>query len=188
MNIWSAGCASGEEAYTLALVFSEAMGYDSFGEHVKIYCTDVDQDALNEARLATHTPQQLSEVPAPLVEKYLDQAAGHYVFKKEMRPLVIFGRHDLTRETPISRIDLLVCRNTSMYFNVETQSRILARINYALNGPGFLFLGNAEVLLAYADLFAPADLKHRAYKKVSRVSARDRFPTLARAAQSAAGG
>lgn len=188
VRIWSAGCASGEEAYTLALVFCEAIGYDSFKEHVKIYCTDVDQDALNKARLATYTPQQLSEVPPPLVEKYFDQSAGHYVFKKELRRVVIFGRHDLIRDAPISRIDLLVCRNTLMYFNVETQSRILARFHFALNDTGFLFLGNAEALLAYADLFAPADLKHRVYKKVSRVNARDRFPTLARAAQSAAGG
>jgi two-component system CheB/CheR fusion protein len=101
-----------------------------------------------------------------LLAKYFERTPNHYVFNKELRRSVIFGRHDLVQDAPISRIHLLVCRNTLMYLNSETQARILARFHYALNGDGFLFLGKAEMLLTHSHLFSPVDLKHRVFVKV----------------------
>jgi two-component system CheB/CheR fusion protein len=136
VRVWSAGCATGEEAYTLAMVFAEALGVEAFAERVKIYATDVDEEALAKARAASYDEHEVAEVPPPLLEKYFDVVSNQYVFQKELRRQIIFGRHDLIQDAPISRVDLLVCRNTLMYFNAETQAKILQRFQFALNDDG----------------------------------------------------
>jgi two-component system, chemotaxis family, CheB/CheR fusion protein len=168
IRAWSAGCASGEEAYTIAIVLAEALGAEQFRERVKIYATDVDEDALNAARHAAYTTRQVEAVPPTLLDAYFEHLDGMYVFRKDFRRQVIFGRHDLLADAPISRVDLLVCRNTLMYFNAEAQARILSRFHFALNGGGFLFLGRAETLLAHAQTFIPLDLKRRISQRVPR--------------------
>jgi two-component system CheB/CheR fusion protein len=165
IRVWSAGCSSGEEAYTLAMLFAEVLGVDQFRERVKIYATDVDEEALTHARLANYSAQDVRAVPAELLAKYFESAGGRYVFRPELRRSVIFGRNDLVQDAPISRIDLLVCRNTLMYFNAEAQSRILSRFHFALAPDGVLFLGKAEMLLSHAKLFQPNDLKRRVFHK-----------------------
>src|SRR5262249_45474750 len=143
VRIWSAGCASGQEAYSLAMLFTEALGPEDFQRRVKIYASDVDQDALAKARAASSTSSEIESVPPPWREKYFVPTAGRYVFRPELRRAIIFGRHDLVQYAPISRLDLLVCRNTLMYLNAETQGKILARFHFALSDQGFLFLGKA---------------------------------------------
>ncbi|HUQ74961.1 MAG TPA: CheR family methyltransferase [Burkholderiales bacterium] len=168
LRVWSAGCASGEEAYTLAMAFAEALGEDAFRERVKIYGTDADEAALNQARLASYSAKHLEGLDESLAQRYFERAAGSYVFRADLRRSVIFGRHDLVQDAPISRLDLLVCRNTLMYFNAETQARILQRFHFALgngSGPGFLFLGRAEMLLTQSALFTPLSLKCRIFTK-----------------------
>ena len=166
IRVWSAGCASGEEAYTLAMIFAEALGADGFRERVKIYATDVDDDALAKARQATYTEREVADVPRALLERYFEATDGRYTFRKDLRRHVIFGRHDLIQDAPISRVDLLVCRNTLMYFNAETQARILARFQFALNDHGVLFLGRAETMMTHDSAFTALDLKHRISAKV----------------------
>ena len=167
LRVWSAGCASGEEAYTLAIVLAELMGLAEFRDRVKIYATDVDEEALAHARQAGYTEREVRGIPPELLERYFDQTGGRFVFRKDLRRSVIFGRNDLVQDAPISRIDLLVCRNTLMYFNAETQSRILTRFHFALASAGILFLGKAEMLLGHGTLFAPVDLKRRMFRKAS---------------------
>ncbi|HEV8310402.1 MAG TPA: CheR family methyltransferase [Methylomirabilota bacterium] len=176
IRVWSAGCASGEEAYTLAMVLAEKLGLEGLRRRVKIYATDVDEEALSQARQATYSAGRVEDVPTGLREKYFEHANGRYGFHKELRRSVIFGRHDLLQDAPISRVDLLVSRNTLMYFNSEAQGRILGRFHFALNGGGYLFLGKAELLLTHADLFVPVDLKRRVFVKVPRPEARARPP------------
>ena len=166
IRIWSAGCASGEEAYTLAMLFAEHLGLDAFKETVKIYATDVDEDALARGRQGVYTKDAIENVPPELQEKYFEGVDGRFTFRKDLRRQVIFGRHDLIQDAPISRVDLLVCRNTLMYFNAETQARILARFHFALNDSGVLFLGRAETMIAQPGAFAPIDLKRRLSAKV----------------------
>ena len=149
LRVWSAGCASGEEAYTLAMVLAEMLGPTEFRDRVKIYATDVDEEALTQARQASYTEREVRGVPPELLERYFEPTGGRYVFRKDLRRSVIFGRNDLVQDAPISRIDLLVCRNTLMYFNAETQARILARFHFALADGGVLFLGKAEMLLSH---------------------------------------
>ena len=181
IRVWSAGCASGEEAYTLAIVLVELMGPDAFRERVKIYATDVDEEALARARAGVYTEREIEGVPQEFREKYFDRVDGQFAFKKDYRRQVIFGRHDLIQDAPISRVDLLVCRNTLMYFNAETQTRILARFHFALNDNGILFLGRAETLLTHASTFTPVDLKRRISTKIPRgnLNLRDRLLLMA---------
>jgi two-component system, chemotaxis family, CheB/CheR fusion protein len=168
IRVWSAGCASGEEAYSLAMLLSEVLGMDQLRARVKIYGTDADDGALIKARQATYSLRELDGVPADYVERYFDVAnggGGSVTFRPDLRRSVIFGRHDLAQDAPISRLDLLVCRNTLMYFNAETQQHILKRFNFALGADGFLFLGKAETLLAQSSLFEPVDLHLRVFSK-----------------------
>jgi two-component system CheB/CheR fusion protein len=174
IRLWSAGCASGEEAYTLAMIMAGTLGLDEFRERVKIYATDVDEDALNRARQASYSAREVAGVPEALQEKYFERQGPQYIFHKDLRRAVIFGRHDLIQDAPISRIDLLVCRNALMYFNAEVQAKILTRLNFALSDNGYLFLGKAEMLFTHASLFLPLDLKRRIFAKVARGPLRDR--------------
>jgi two-component system, chemotaxis family, CheB/CheR fusion protein len=162
---WSAGCASGEEAYSMAILLAEALGPDEFRARVKIYGTDVDEEALTEARQAMYSSRSVEEVPPALLQKYFDQHGDRFVFNKELRRSVIFGRHDLIQDAPISRINLLACRNCMMYFNAEAQARILARFQFALADGGLLFLGKAETLLTHSGSFAAVDAKRRIFTK-----------------------
>jgi two-component system, chemotaxis family, CheB/CheR fusion protein len=166
IRIWSAGCASGEEPYSIAIAFAEAMGKDAFRKRVKIYASDIDEEALTQARLASYTGKQLESVNPELMEKYFDRIGSKFAFRPDLRRSVIFGRHDLMRDAPISRLDLLSCRNTLMYFNAEAQGEILRRIHFAICDKGYLFLGKAEMMLTQGHLFAPVDLRHRIFEKV----------------------
>ena len=170
VRVWSAGCASGQEAYTIAIVLAEAMGEAGFRDRVKIYATDVDEEALAQARLAVYAPNQVDGLSPERLERYFERVNGRHAFRPDLRRAVIFGRNDLVQDAPISRLDLLVCRNTLMYFNAETQARILSRFHFALNsdgkGTGYLFLGRAELLLTHGNLFTPVELNCRIFAKV----------------------
>jgi two-component system, chemotaxis family, CheB/CheR fusion protein len=168
IRIWSAGCSSGEEAYSLAMLLADALRPEEFGDRVKIYATDVDEEALSQGRAATYSDDSIRAVPEPMVQKYFERINGRSVFRREFRRCVIFGRHDLILDPPISRIMLLVCRNTLMYFNAEVQQRILERFHFGIGEGGFLFLGKAEMLLTRSNAFTPIDLKKRVFGKVSR--------------------
>ncbi|MFO0055510.1 MAG: CheR family methyltransferase [Dolichospermum sp.] len=179
VRIWSAGCASGEEAYTLAIILAEILGIDDFRHRVKIYATDLDEEALNQARQASYSAKNIHAVPLELRDKYFDLSNENYIFHQELRRAVIFGRHDLLQDAPISRLDLLVCRNTLMYFNSETQGRIINRFHFALNDHGYLFLGKAEMLVTHANLFTPINLKDRVFAKVPLGNIRNRQLVMA---------
>jgi two-component system, chemotaxis family, CheB/CheR fusion protein len=174
-RIWSAGCASGQEAYSMAMVLAELVGLEAFCKTTKIYATDVDDEALNQARLAAYTQREVEGVPPALLDKYFERVGPKYVVNKDLRRCVIFGRHNLIQDAPISRVDILSCRNTIMYFNAETQAKILSRFHFALKDDGILFLGKAEMLLTHGDLFAPVDLRRRIFAKVARCPLRDRL-------------
>src|SRR5262247_4656042 len=176
IRVWSAGCASGEEAYTLAMILAEQLGIDAFRRRVKIYASDVDEDALMQARHATYTASQVQDVPAELLARYFERVDDRFLFHKDVRRSIIFGRHDLVQDAPISRVNLLVCRNTLMYFTRETQAKVLNRFHFALRNGGFLFMGRAELLLTHGELFTPVELKWRVFTKTIAQNVRDVLP------------
>jgi two-component system CheB/CheR fusion protein len=168
IRVWSAGCASGEEAYTAAIVLLEALGEEEFKRRVKIYATDVDEEALAEARAAVYSEKALEEMPEELRERYFVENGRGFGFRPDLRRSVIFGRNELLQDAPISRIDLLICRNVLMYFTVDAQTRILAQLNFALRDRGFLFLGKSEMLVRHSDYFTPVDIKWRVFRRIPR--------------------
>jgi two-component system CheB/CheR fusion protein len=179
IRVWCAGCASGEEPYTMAMVLARVMGDAAFRERVKIYATDVDEEALDLARHGAYLPRQIEDVPPDALERFFERTDQRYVFRKDLRRCVIFGRNDLVQDAPISRIDLLVCRNTLMYFTAETQSQILRRFHFALDDDGYVLLGKSEMLITHTDLFAPVELKRRVFRKVIKPTLRDRVRVMA---------
>ncbi|MEQ9622527.1 CheR family methyltransferase [Coleofasciculus chthonoplastes] len=181
IRVWSAGCSSGEEAYSIAMLLVEIMGLEQFRQGVKIYATDVDEEALSQARWARYDSKALENLSEEWRQRYFEQVGNQYVFRSDIRRAVIFGRNDLVQDAPISRLDLLICRNTLMYFNAETQKRILARFNFALKDNGALFLGKAEMLLTNSNLFRPLNLQHRLFTKVPKPKLSDRLLIFAQA-------
>src|SRR5829696_5670368 len=161
IRVWSAGCASGEEAYTVAMVFAKALGESAFLNRVKIYATDVDEEALETARHGTYPARAVEDVPREALERFFERSDQRYTFRRDLRRAVIFGR------------------NTLMYFNAETQSRILRRFHFALDDEGMLVLGKSEMLITHADLFRPTDIKRRIFHKVVRTTMRDRVRVMA---------
>ncbi len=176
VRAWSAGCATGQEAYSLAIALAEAMGPDAFRRRVKIYATDVDEEALATARAARYRPAELAGLHPDQVERWFVRDGDRFTVVKDLRRAVIFGRNDLVQDAPISHIDVLMCRNALMYLNAETQTRVVGRLHFALEPHGVLFLGKAEMLLSHSTLFTPVDLGRRLFRRRSDVLARPRLP------------
>src|SRR5512143_3721422 len=176
IRVWSAGCSSGEEAYSLAMTFCEVLGLEDFRRRVKIYATDIDEDALVQARQGRYARKDLDPVPKEWQEAFFEADPRGAVVKADLRRSVVFGRHDLVRDAPISHMDLLVCRTTLMYFNAETQAQVLSRFHFALKDEGFLFLGKAEMALASARMFAPVDMRLRIFRKDPSASHEETVP------------
>lgn len=170
IRVWSAGCASGEETYTLAIILAEALGVEQFRSRVQIYATDVDKEALGQARQGSYLRSQVEGIPDRFLEKYFEQAGDRYIFRKDLRSCIIFNHHNMIENAPMSKIDLLVCRNVLIYFNLETQVRVLVRFFFSLKDGGVLFLGNTETLpKEIAALFKWVNLHYRIFTKLPKV-------------------
>lgn len=165
IRVWSAGCASGEECYSIAMLLAEALGAPAYLERVKIYATDVDEEELALARRASYSEQRMEHVPPELRARYFDCDGSHWLFKKDFRRTVIFGRHDLLDDAPISKVDMLICRNTLMYFNEEVQAKILSRFRIALREGGYLVLGRAELPPTVERGFSPVNVDQRVFAR-----------------------
>ena len=147
IRVWSAGCATGQEACTIAMVLCEALGEEAFRDRVKIYATDIDEAALNVARQATYLTRDIEHLPPTYRDKYFTRADQRWTLRTDVRRSLIFGRNNLVDDAPISRLDLLVCRNTLMYLTAETQGDILRHFHFALRNTGVLMLGKSEMML-----------------------------------------
>ena len=165
IRVWSAGCSTGAEAYSVAIAFAETIGIEECIKRLKIYGTDVDEEALQAARTGTYPAKALRPLSTQLTEKYFDGNGDGFSFRADLRRRVIFGRHDITRDAPISRLSLLICRNTLMYFNAQAQIDIIDRFHFALRPGGHLFLGKAEMLLSDGERFEPVNMKHRVFRR-----------------------
>ena len=178
IRVWSAGCATGEEPYSIAILLADALGLRAYAERVKIFATDLDDDALDQARLGAYAPKQVEELPADVVERYFQPVAGKLSLGKDLRRGVIFGRNDLVRDAPISKLDLLLCRNTLMYLNAETQAGVIRRLHLALGHGGILVLGKSEMLLSFDEGFTAENQTLRVFRKVPLIRARNGNPVL----------
>ena len=165
LRVWSAGCSTGEETYSAAIMIADALGARAADLDVKIYATDVDDDALVTARQAVFRTEQLKDVPADVLERHFT-AEGHvFRVRRELRRWCIFGRHNLTQDPPLPQMNLLLCRNLLIYFKSPLQERLLARFHYALRDGGVLFLGRSESVMARARGFVPISQKWRLFRR-----------------------
>ena len=173
IRVWSAGCASGQEPYTLAMLLAEALGIEQYLQRVQILATDVDEDTIAQARRASYSNLEVADIPSELLSKYFEQIEQRYVFDSQIRRTMFFGRHDLILDAPMSKIDLLVCRNVLIYFQPETQATVLVRFHFALTDNGFLFLGKSESLTNNKQIFTSVSLKYRIFAKGQKLSLQD---------------
>ena len=165
IRVWSAGCSTGQEICSLLILLAEALGLEACLQRVRCFATDTDEAAIRQARQATYSSREMSGISPKLLEKYFAQTTKGYVFHSALHRTVIFSRHDLTQDAPVSKIDLLICRNVLIYFNAEAQASILARFFFALKNTGFLFLGKAEVVNNPRQIFTLINQKHHVYAK-----------------------
>jgi two-component system CheB/CheR fusion protein len=165
-KVWCAGCSSGEEAYSAAIIISEFLGPRIRSYNIKVYATDNDEDALRTARRGEYTPENLHLVPPQIRDRYFS-GKGTLRIVRDLRKLVIFGRSNLLTDSPISHVDLLICRNVLIYFDLMAQQHIISRLRYALNDGGILFLGRSESQLKrYSDML-PLNPKLRIFQRRS---------------------
>jgi len=163
---WSAGCASGEEAYSIAIILSELFGPRIAEYDVKIYATDIDDDALTTARRGEYSTEALRRLRPEWRSKYFHGKSMLRV-NREIRRLVIFGRSNLGQDAPISHVDLLLCRNVLIYFDSDLQKQILTRLHYALEPGGILFLGKSESQLTNSAHFRRLNARWRIFQRIT---------------------
>ena len=174
-RVWSAGCASGEEPYSLAILLAEHFGSRIQDYDIKIYGTDIDEDAVNAARRGEYPLDSLRHLRTEWRNKYF-HGKGLMRVNREIRRLVIFGRSNMTQDAPISHVNLLVCRNVLIYFDSELQKQILGRLHYALEPGGVLFLGKSESQLTNSPQFQLLNARWRIFRRVTNSPGLDDRP------------
>lgn len=170
LRLWSAGCATGEEAYTLAMLVTDLLGDDSKDLTIRIFATDVATDAVDFARQGIYPGAALADFPGDLVERHFIARDGTYEVRKAVRGLVVFGEHDLSRRAPFPRIDLILCRNVLIYFAPDLQRRALQLFAFSLRPNGYLALGKAETVTPFPEYFAPDQPRLKVYRRTGDVS------------------
>ena len=165
LRVWSAGCSTGEEAYSLAMTVLEAIGERAAPLDVRVFATDIDSAAIGFARRGVYPPSAIKTVPAALRARYFAKTEGGYEVSKAMRSLMIFGEHDLGARAPFPRIDLILCRNVLIYFNQEMQRAALETFAFSLRDTGRLVLGPSETVAALPELFTEEQQRLRIYRR-----------------------
>ena len=165
IRFWSAGCSTGEEAYSLAIILAEALGEAAAWPDIRIFGTDIDRDAIAFARRGIYPANALKSLPSILRDRYFVKSDGHFEVAKRLRTLMVFGEHDLAERAPFPRIDLLLCRNVLIYFSVPMQQVALETFAFSLRPGGRLALGAAETVMALPDPFEEEEGRLRVYRR-----------------------
>jgi chemotaxis methyl-accepting protein methylase len=168
MRAWVAGCATGEEAFSLAIVFREALEQlqPARNTTLQIFATDLDREAVGKAREAVFPADITADVSAERLDRFFVKVERGYEVGKSIRKMVVFAPQNLIMDPPFTNLDILSCRNLFIYLGPELQKKLLPLFHYSLNPGGFLFLGNAETTGGFTDLFAPLEGKSRLYRRL----------------------
>ncbi|MGN6059529.1 MAG: CheR family methyltransferase, partial [Sphingomicrobium sp.] len=165
-RVWVLGCATGEEAYSIAILLSEYLGEHDNPPHVQIFATDLDARALGVARAGRYSNAIAEHVRPDRLARWFVREGDTYCIAKELREMCIFSPHNLVRDAPFSRIDLLSCRNLLIYLNADLQDRVIPIFHFSLRPGGILLLGSSENVTRHQKLFAPVDRKHRLFRRL----------------------
>jgi two-component system CheB/CheR fusion protein len=177
VRVWVPGCATGEEAYTLAILVREHLDTIGHSVPVQIFATDLDDEALKIARLGVYPVGIADEVGPERLRRFFVKKGQQYHVAKEVRELCLFSLHNLINDPPFGKLDLISCRNLLIYLGPHLQKKLVPLFHYALRPGGFLFLGPTETLAAHRELFRPTDAKHRISQRLPTVVSAPGLPT-----------
>src|ERR1700730_1023949 len=168
LRAWVIGCATGEEAYSLAIVFKEALDQCKPAQNfsLQIFATDLDGDAIEKARMAVFPPNIAADVSPERLNRFFVPVEHGYQITKSIRKMVIFAPQNLIMDPPFTKMDFVSCRNLLIYLSPELQKRLLPLFHYSLNPGGVLFLGNSETIGEFPDFFTTLDEKTRLYRRI----------------------
>lgn len=164
VRIWSVGCSTGEEAYSIAILCKEYIDKQKLNIDLKIFATDLDREAVRFAGLAIYPESIVSDVPQPYLEKYFNRKPDAYQVNSELRQMVIFSSHNVITDPPFSKIDLIICRNLLIYFKPEMQDKVLGLFQYSLANQGYLFLGSSESINPESGAFEAIHSKWKIFR------------------------
>ncbi len=167
VRIWVPGCSSGEEIYSIAIVLHEFLGEAANQTRIQIFATDISDSDIQKARTAIYPESAITDVSPEQLRRFFLKVEGGYQISKALRDLCVFARHDVTRDPPFSRMDLISCRNVLIYLNSVLQKKVLSFFHYALKPSGRLALGKSETVSAAAELYSVEDRKANVYSKVA---------------------
>lgn len=164
-RFWVAGCATGEEAYSLAILIDEQLRRTGKRIDVKIFATDVHKNSLQYASAGLYPASSMTELSEDRLSRYFTSTNGCYQVAPELRKLIVFSPHNLLKDAPFTRMHLISCRNLLIYFQPAAQKKVLSLFHFALTSSGILFLGPSEGLLDLGDEFDPIDRSWKIYRK-----------------------
>ncbi|MDP2101702.1 MAG: chemotaxis protein CheB [Methylotenera sp.] len=170
IRVWVAGTATGEEAYTMAILFAEAFDRIKRWPQIKIFATDVEQQYVDFASAGVYSESIANEMSPERLERYFTKRGNQFVVKNEIRQSIIFARHNILEDPPFTRMNLVSCRNVLIYFDTPAQEKALLRFQYALSHSGYLLLGSSESLGILQKDFTATNAKHKIYRVLRPVS------------------
>jgi two-component system CheB/CheR fusion protein len=169
VKVWTAACSTGEEAYSLAMLFEECMEAKKLhNREVKIFASDISQEVIDVASRGYYTEDQAAAIPGERLKRFFVKESGGYRIVPAIRKMIVFARHDIAKDPPFSRMDLLTCRNMLIYMNPILQKNILQKLHFAINDEGYLFLGPSENIGVLKDVMFEVDKKWKIFKCVSK--------------------
>lgn len=178
VRVWTAGCATGEEAYSLAMLLCDEADRLAEPPALQVFATDIDERAIARARVGLYPASVVTDVPPSRLREYFSKEQRQYRVKKSLRDKVLFATHNVLRDPPFSRMDLISCRNLLIYLDRDIQGRLLQMFHFALRPGGFLFLGNSESAETATQYFDVVDKKHRIFRARAQPRASIQVPTL----------
>jgi two-component system CheB/CheR fusion protein len=166
VRVWIAGCSTGEEAYSVAMVLMEVLETKSQTKlpKIQVFATDLDPEAIEHARAGVYHTNIVADVSPERIKKYFTATDTTYTIKKELREMIVFAQHNLIKDAPFTRLDLLCCRNVMIYLTTELQKKLLPLFHYSMHNKGILFLGPAETIGGFTDMFVAIDPKWKIFE------------------------
>jgi two-component system CheB/CheR fusion protein len=166
VRVWIAGCSTGEEAYSVAMVIMEILDSRPHKKlpKVQIFATDLDSEAIEHARAGVYHTNIVADVSPERIERFFNYTDASYTIKKELREMIVFAQHNLIKDAPFTKLDLLCCRNVMIYLTTELQKKIFPVFHYSLRAKGLMFLGPAETIGGFTDMFMPVDPKWKLFE------------------------
>ncbi|HEX5058897.1 MAG TPA: protein-glutamate O-methyltransferase CheR, partial [Kofleriaceae bacterium] len=170
LRAWVAGCSTGEEAYSLAILFKEAI--ETIRPHkniaVQIFATDLDREAIEKARVGLYPENVAADVSPERLRRFFVREDRGYRVSKDIRESVVFAPQNVIMDPPFTKVDIVACRNLLIYLSAEVQRKLIPLFHYCLNPGGVLFLGTAETVGSFSNMFAPLDGRTRLYKRLDQ--------------------